>query len=196
MSNQAFILLAPESWKSVRSQNVSQTGSKGFIVYQNVIAGFNIRDWHRNPESLRVFRMCRRPVQRALYGTRMSNQALILLASESWKSASIQNVSRTGPKGFILYQNVKGFNVSGTGILEVFRMAPESWKSVSSQNVSVHSVLRPFQEYFSSYETGQSVGGQTGEPREKPPGTPASRTWLVSHVARAGLETTPGEMIE
>ena len=55
-----------------------------------------------------------------------------------------------------------------------------------------NSVLRPFQDYFSSYETGQSVGGaQTGEPREKPPDTPASRTWLVSHVARAGLEPTP-----
>ena len=52
-----------------------------------------------------------------------------------------------------------------------------------------NSVLRPFQDYFSSYETGQSVGGvKTGEPREKPPDTPASRTWLVSHVARAGLE--------
>ena len=46
-----------------------------------------------------------------------------------------------------------------------------------------NSVLRPFQDYFSSYETGQSVGGEkTGEPREKPPDTPASRTWLVSHV--------------
>ena len=61
----------------------------------------------------------------------------------------------------------------------------------------VNSVLRPFQDYFSSYETGsyetgQSVGGaKTGEPREKPPDTPASRTWLVSHVARAGLEPTP-----
>ena len=55
-----------------------------------------------------------------------------------------------------------------------------------------NSVLRPFQDYFSSYETGQSVGGaKTGEPREKTPGTPASRTWLVSHVARAGLEPTP-----
>ena len=31
-----------------------------------------------------------------------------------------------------------------------------------------NSVLRPFQDYFSSYETGQSVGGaKTGEPREK-----------------------------
>ena len=37
------------------------------------------------------------------------------------------------------------------------------------------SVLRPFQDYFSSYEIGQSVGGaKTGEPLEKPPGTPAS----------------------
>ena len=54
-------------------------------------------------------------------------------------------------------------------------------------------ILRPFhRDYFSSYETGQSVGGaKTGEPREKPPGTPASRTWLVSHVARVGLEPTP-----
>ena len=43
----------------------------------------------------------------------------------------------------------------------------------------LNSVLCPFQDYFSSYETGQSVGGaKTGEPREKPPGTPASRTWL------------------
>ena len=47
-------------------------------------------------------------------------------------------------------------------------------------------------DYFSSYETGQSVGwAKTGEPREKPPDTPASRTWLVSHVVRAGLEPTP-----
>ena len=43
------------------------------------------------------------------------------------------------------------------------------------------------------YETGQSVGGaKTGEPpREKTPGTPASRTLLVSHVPGMGLETTP-----
>ena len=55
-----------------------------------------------------------------------------------------------------------------------------------------NSVLCPFQDYFSSYEMGQSVGGaKMGEPREKPPDTPASRTWLVSHVARAGLEPTP-----
>ena len=58
--------------------------------------------------------------------------------------------------------------------------------------VIVYSVLRPFQDYFSSYETGQSVGGaKMGEPRKKPPGTPANRTWLVSHVASAGLEPTP-----
>ena len=38
-----------------------------------------------------------------------------------------------------------------------------------------NSVLRPFQDYFSSHETDQSVGrAKTGEPREKPPDTPAS----------------------
>ena len=52
-----------------------------------------------------------------------------------------------------------------------------------------NSVLLPFQDYYSSYETGQSVGGaKTGESREKPPDTPASRTWLVSHMFSAGHE--------
>ena len=32
---------------------------------------------------------------------------------------------------------------------------------------------------------------KTGEPREKTPDTPTSKTWLVSHVAKAGLEPTP-----
>ena len=60
----------------------------------------------------------------------------------------------------------------------------------------LNSVLRPFQDYFSSYETDQSVGGaKTVEPREKPLDTPASRTWLVSHVARAGLEPTPDTVV-
>ena len=53
----------------------------------------------------------------------------------------------------------------------------------------LNSVLRPFQDYFSSYETGR--GAKMGEPQEKTPDTPASRTWLVSHVARAGVEPTP-----
>ena len=54
----------------------------------------------------------------------------------------------------------------------------------------------PFQDYFSSYETGQSVGGaKTEETRGKPPNTPASRTWLVSRVARAGLEPTPDTVV-
>ena len=36
---------------------------------------------------------------------------------------------------------------------------------VDSKVVFFYSVLRPFQDYFSSYETGQSVGGvKTGEP--------------------------------
>ena len=56
-----------------------------------------------------------------------------------------------------------------------------------------NSVLHPFQDYFSPYETGQSVGGaKTAEPREKTPDTPASRTWLVSHVAFAILQTLHG----
>ena len=50
-----------------------------------------------------------------------------------------------------------------------------------------NSVLLPFQDYFSSISRWVKMG----EPQEKPPGTPASRTWLVSHVARAGLEPTP-----
>ena len=46
--------------------------------------------------------------------------------------------------------------------------------------------LRPFQYFFSPYETGQSVGGaKTGEVREKPPSPVASTTWLVSHVPSA-----------
>ena len=59
-----------------------------------------------------------------------------------------------------------------------------------------HSVLRPFQDYFSSYDTGQSVvGAKMGEPQEKPPDTPASRSCHVSHVARTRTRHS-GEMIE
>ena len=55
-----------------------------------------------------------------------------------------------------------------------------------------NSVLRPFQDYFSSYETGQSDGRRKREnPEKNPPGTAASRRWLVSHKASAGLEPTP-----
>ena len=66
-------------------------------------------------------------------------------------------------------------------------------------DIFFNSVLRPFQDYFSSYEAGHSVGGaKTGEFREKKttPDTPASRTWLVSHIARAGLEPTPDTAVK
>ena len=44
-------------------------------------------------------------------------------------------------------------------------------------------LLADIQGYSSSYETGQSVGGaKTGRPREKPPATPAGRTWLVAYM--------------
>ena len=37
--------------------------------------------------------------------------------------------------------------------------------------------------FFTHIETNQLVGGaKTGVPGEKPPDTPASRTWLVSHM--------------
>ena len=47
----------------------------------------------------------------------------------------------------------------------------------------------------------RSYGAKTGEPREKSPGTPSSRTWLISHVPSVcGLEPTTnrhtGEIIE
>ena len=54
-------------------------------------------------------------------------------------------------------------------------------------SIFLDSVLRFFLYYFSSYETSQSVGeAKTGESREKPHDTPASRTWLVSHFAQCG----------
>ena len=41
-------------------------------------------------------------------------------------------------------------------------------------------ILHPFQDYFSSYETGKSVGGRKWDnPRENTPVTHASRTCLV-----------------
>ena len=41
--------------------------------------------------------------------------------------------------------------------------------------IYMYIIQYPFQDYFSSHETGQSVGrAKTGEPREKPPDTPAS----------------------
>ena len=49
--------------------------------------------------------------------------------------------------------------------------------------------LRAFQDFFSSYGTGQ-CGRKRENPEKKTTGTPASRTWLVSHVASAGLEPT------
>ena len=51
-------------------------------------------------------------------------------------------------------------------------------ENIQGKKIFLNSVLRPFQDYFSSYETDQ-IGrwGKNGEPQEKPPGTPASRTW-------------------
>ena len=55
-----------------------------------------------------------------------------------------------------------------------------------------YSVLHPFQDYFTSIEMSQSVGGANmGVPRGKPPDTPTSRTWLVPLVTHVGLDHTP-----
>ena len=48
----------------------------------------------------------------------------------------------------------------------------------------------PF-KIISLIETSQSIGGRNGRTPGKPPDTPASGTWLVSHEASAGLEPTP-----
>ena len=54
----------------------------------------------------------------------------------------------------------------------VLQSAPESCtiirESLRMDKYFFNSVLRPFQDYFSSYETGQSVGGRKREiPEEK-----------------------------
>ena len=56
----------------------------------------------------------------------------------------------------------------------------------------LNTVLRHFQDYFSLYETGQSVGGRKREnPEKKPPGTPASRTWLSLMLPVMGSNPGP-----
>ena len=48
------------------------------------------------------------------------------------------------------------------------RVYPSVFGCIALNRKLFNSVLRPFQDYFSLNETGQSVGGaKTGEPREK-----------------------------
>ena len=62
--------------------------------------------------------------------------------------------------------------------------------------VFFNSVSRPFQDCFCSYETGQSLGeGKTGEPREKPPDTPAGLSHMWPERARTHTRHS-SEMIE
>ena len=61
----------------------------------------------------------------------------------------------------------------------------------SRVNIFLNSVLSPFKDYFSSYETGQSVGGlETGEPEKKHLAHPQANLGL-SHVTSVRLEPTP-----
>ena len=62
-------------------------------------------------------------------------------------------------------------------------------KMVETELISLYSFFFFFfsftslSSFFTHIETNQSVGGaKTGVPEEKPPDTPASRTWLVSHM--------------
>ena len=51
----------------------------------------------------------------------------------------------------------------------------------------------PFKIISSRMRQANQEVGENG--REKSPGTPTSRTWLVSHVASAGLEPTPDTVV-
>ena len=75
----------------------------------------------------------------------------------------------TDPHGFpvipMTLQSTKKTNV-------VLQSAPESCtifnpRITTNGQILFNSVLRPFQDYFSSYETGQSVGGRKRKIPEK-----------------------------
>ena len=119
MSNQAFNLLAPESWKSARARNVSQTIALDWGGCQEVKTRLN-PIWHRNPGSLREPGTCRRPLLWIGVGLRRSKQYLARLAPESLKSASARNVSQTIALDWGGSQEVKTILSSfGTVILKV-----------------------------------------------------------------------------
>ena len=63
------------------------------------------------------------------------------------------------------------------------------WETMIQHEFEIffNSVLRPFQDYFSSYETDQSVGGSK---RENPEKNHLAHP-QAEHVAIAGLEPTP-----
>ena len=98
----------------------------------------------------------------------------------------------------IKYKNIFYCDIFKSGLMCVMKhtqphcggaVPPYSMYNIHRVYLIFYSVLRPFQDYFSSYENGPiSRWEKTDEPREKPPGTPTSRTWLVSHMACAGLE--------
>ena len=111
MSNQAFNLLAPESWKSARARNVSQTIALDWGGCQEVKT--------RNPGSLLEPGTCRRPLLWIGVGLRKSKQYLGGLAPESWKSASARNVSQTIALDWGGSQVKTILSSFGTGILEV-----------------------------------------------------------------------------
>ena len=78
-----------------------------------------------------------------LYGLRRSNQALTLLAPESWKSASSQNVSQIVSTGLIGSKKViSGFNSIGTGILEVCEYSKRMFRTLTNAVTNNTNVLQ------------------------------------------------------
>ena len=76
----------------------------------------------------------------------------------------------------------------------VLQSAPESCKIICESLRMANTFLIQFYVPFkimSAHMRRASRWAKMGDSREKTPDTPASRSWLVSHVASAGLEPTP-----
>ena len=67
--------------------------------------------------------------------------------------------------------------------------------SSSLRVMNTPSFLRPFVTHIETNQSEGRGGENPGVPGGKPPDTPASRTWLVSHVASAGLEPKPDTVV-
>ena len=76
-------------------------------------------------------------------------------------------------------------------LYEIINTSNVWWKMKKKKNKTTDSLA--CQSFFIQFYAPFNIISvrKRENPREKPPGTPASRTWLVSHVARAGLEPTP-----
>ena len=94
-----------------------------------------------------------------------------------------------------MHAKLAKFNVSGVIVSNLYC-------NVTSRSCFFLFFLIQFislSSFFTHIEMNQSEGGaKYGVPGEKPPDTPASRTWLVPHVncALCEAQTHIGEMIK